>query len=161
MVSVRVVLIVAAVGLVLALVAFGIGRLAGHAALTAEVEQRDEGLAERDKELSEVREALARTKLRGSLLGAYAAMYRAIGELDRRNFGLANESIERAANALSEVEAHRLGLDKGELAELQATVKGLRLEVDGDLAQQREHLFDIAGQLDRMVEDSAPKSDAR
>ena len=155
-VPVRFVLITAAVGLVLGLVAFGVGRLMGHGSLTAEVEERDESLVERDKELSEVRDTLSRTQHRVTLLEAHTAIYRAIAELDRRNFGLANESLERAAKSLSKIEAHRLGLDKGELAKLQETLEGQRLEVDADLAQQREGLFDIVGQLDRMVEDSAP-----
>lgn len=154
-VPVRFVLITATVGLVLGLVAFGVGRLMGHGSLTAEVEERDESLAERDKELSEVRGTLARSQQRVSLLEAHTAIYRAIAELDRRNFGLANESIERSAKTLSQIEAHRLGLDKGALAKLQGTVEGLRLEVDADLAQQRQALFDVVGQLDRMVDDSA------
>jgi len=154
MVPARFLAITGGVGVVLALVAFGVGRLTGHGSIEAELEERDASLVERDKEVAEVRKTLSRTELRLSLLETHSAIYRAIAELDRRNFGIANDVIQQAAKSLAQVEARKLGLDKKELAELHTKVEGLRLEFDADVGAQRESLFAIAGQLDRMVTDS-------
>jgi hypothetical protein len=151
-VPVRYVLITGGVGVVLALIAFLVGLLSGRAALTEQAEAHEAELVERRQELSRAVDELATQRARGHLLQARAAIYRAASDLDRRNFGLANQSIEEAAQALAATEAAPLGIEAGDLAEVHAQVEGLRLEVAADLEEQRTRLLDAAARLDRLIQ---------
>lgn len=151
-VPLKVVLITAGVGIVLAGVTYLIGSFAGRADLEQQAQAHEASLAEQRQELEQAREALATERARGHLLRARAAMYRAASDLDRRNFGLANRAIEEAAQALAATEAAPLGLEPQALADVRQEVEGLRVEVAADLEEQRTRLLDAAARLDRLID---------
>lgn len=151
-VPLRVLLITALVGVALALGAYLAGLLSGRAELREQARAHEAALAERQTELTSATEALATERARGNLLRARAAIYRAASDLDRRNFGLANQAVEQAAQALAATEATPLGLEPAALADIQAQLEGLRLEVASDLEEQRNRLLGIATSLDRLIE---------
>ena len=99
-VSLKVLLITAGVGIALALVTYMIGLFSGRAAMEEQARAHEEARAEQQQELTQALDAVATERARGNLSKARAAMYRAASDLDRRNFGLANESIEEAGKAL-------------------------------------------------------------
>ena len=97
------------------------------------------------------REAQREQASRNALLTARVGLSRALVELDRRNFGTANEYIEGAADAVQRAEADVLKVDAKALSDMRIDLLGARLDVSADLEAQRSRLLEVGGRLDAMI----------
>lgn len=98
---------------------------------------------------------LVRTQALNQLLFARLAMTRALGQLDQRNFGLANSRLKEAAHWLSQIDAQRVDVDPAALDGLRDELNGFDLNVAVDLEAQRARLLDWSARIDQMLP-SAP-----
>lgn len=102
-------------------------------------------------EAAQLRAQLARVEAVNQLLMARGLLYQAAVELDRRNFGLANDAVQSARAALQLVDAGAAGLDAARLQELQQRLANTNVVVATDLESQRDLLLDLAREMDRLV----------
>lgn len=134
--------------LVLFLVGFAIGLMVGAgpvANLTQQVEE-----AEARAEASEGR--MADLEARFNAQRALSLLYRTILDVDARNFGTANERLDRVVEALGRVDRDSFGAGTAELEDLHGELEALDVRVAEDLAQQRGVLVDLAERLRALLE---------
>jgi hypothetical protein len=78
---------------------------------------------------------------------ALALLYRSVLDLDVRNFGTANDRLNRSAALLGAVDARALGVSPEALAELQQALAEKDIRVAEDLDQQRAQVLGYAQEL--------------
>lgn len=88
---------------------------------------------------------------RAHALEAVALLYRAVLDLDARNFGIANEHVRAAVQALDEADAATFGIDAEAVAEVRASLAQMDIRVAEDLEPQRAALLEQARRLDAVV----------
>lgn len=96
-----------------------------------------------EQKLSSERDALQRLESRRQLHLSLLA-------LDQRNFGIAQEHIEKAVRLLA-------GRSSGDLEALRASLAELRLLATEDLADQRVRLIEVIRRFDRAVPPPPPE----
>ncbi len=130
---------------------FALGRYLGSRELTAaraEMAAERELLAEQIVALdAQMQQAAHRMKL----LEARIWLFRAAAELDRRNFGTANEHVRQAASALASVTEPGAGIDVDAVRRMEASVASTDLSVARDLQQQRAQLLELAAQMEAII----------
>ena len=97
---------------------------------------------------------LAVANNRIAFLQARASIYRTAVDLDRRNFGTANEHLQEAAAFLAKVSSDGGGLDMDQLAAVRKSVSQTNINVATDLETQRDQVLKFGSQLDAMMPDS-------
>jgi hypothetical protein len=132
-------LIGALVAILAALLLYGLGR----AGWTRETNV----LLERQSELQARTERL---ESENALLRSRSSLFTALRELDRRNFGSANEAVVQARRELERVDANRIGAPTQALQEAQAALGQLRLSVAQDLEPQRQRLLEASERLEAL-----------
>ncbi|MFC4728526.1 hypothetical protein [Coralloluteibacterium thermophilus] len=136
---------------VAAILLFALGFWAGRAGPKAEVAELTtqlEGAREEAAQATRSRdEAVARLAVRD----AQAAVVQAGVELERRNFGLVETHLQRAAARLGEVDGAAVGLDPQRLAGLRDRIGGTRIAVTNDLATQRQTLQALTEEVDALL----------
>ena len=142
--KVKLYLVGAVVLLVLGVILYFVGLMAGKAQLSAQAAKFG---VERNGLQSQVTTAQAARDAalnRASLMEARAALYRTTIDLDARNFGTANSHLQEAATALSHVKAP-------DTAALQQEIKTTDLNVAVNLGDQRAKVLDFADQLNKIT----------
>lgn len=149
--SERKVPIIPIVIIVAAIVLFAIGWWRGGAAPKAQVQQLT-AQVEASREASEAAQR-ERDEARATIIlrEAQLAMLEANMELDRRNFGIANDHIERAGRRLAEVDASALSLSEQRLERLREDIAATNLNLATDLAEQRAHLNRLAAAINDLA----------
>ena len=116
------------------------------------------GLREGRSPLADCRERLARVQAElkrvqavNGVLRAQRQLYRAAAELDRRNFGTANDDVVMAAKLLRSVDPEIANVEATELDALRREVAATSINVALDLQEQRAHLADLAERLDNLM----------
>jgi len=82
---------------------------------------------------------------------ALALLYRAALDLDARNFGVANDRLNAAAELLNRADAAALGVSEQALADLQQSLAQTDLRVAEDLEPQRAQVLRFAAELRDLV----------
>lgn len=142
---VPIILVVAAIVLLsLAWWRGGAGPRAEVTQLNTELVQSRDAASSAQMEREEIRATL-------TLREAQLALLEANMELDRRNFGIANQHIERAAERLGEIDADALSLDAARLESLREELAGTNLNLATDLAEQRAQLMRLAGDINNLA----------
>jgi hypothetical protein len=134
-------LIAVGVMLVVAVVFYVIGRMQGRAPVPA-LEARASG--------AEAQAAFVED--RALLNEALALTYRAVLDLDDRNFGLANERLHAAARVLNGLS----GVDGTAVDELRRQMAETNLAVAEDLAGQRARVLAFAAEIEALLQDRPP-----
>lgn len=98
--------------------------------------------------LDTARAELAGASNRSYLMEAQARIYRAIADLDQRNFGIANEQLKLAAGALGKITGPVGALTTQQINQIRTAVAALDLNVAVNLEQQRAMLLQLAKSLD-------------
>lgn len=126
----------------------------GRASATvAELEQRITALeADRDSTAADLSTAEARIQL----LRARALLFETALDLERRNFGVANERLDAASERLASVDAGAAGISEPQLEALRSQIAEADLRVAEDLAGQREQILGYARQLEEMMPEGSP-----
>ncbi|NUL82909.1 MAG: hypothetical protein HUU60_09335 [Armatimonadetes bacterium] len=145
--------ILAGSGAFLALALFGTGFYlgqSGQAKRTDDVKQQL-SIARQAHQVAgtEVKQLLAVN----DLLRARGLTYRASLELDRRNFGLANDYLRRAAQAADRADADAARADRAKLSEAKEKLAKTSVEPSADLETQRKAVIDIAILLDEILDE--------
>ncbi len=114
-------------------------------------------------ELAQARAQLALAEDRIRLLRARSLLFETALDLERRNFGTANQHLSAAAEALRAVRAGGPEMDIQGLQALQRDVEGTNLNVATDLQVQRAQVLDFLTRLDALLPDerSAPATSVR
>lgn len=82
---------------------------------------------------------------------ALTLLYRALLDVDSRNFGIANDRVRAAVQRLEGVDAALLGADPEELDSIRAELAPFDIRVAEDLAGQRSQLTALADRLNRLL----------
>jgi hypothetical protein len=93
---------------------------------------------------------LARAEDRIRLLRARSLLFETAVDLDRRNFGTANQHLSAAAEELKAVREGGPEMDMQGLQTLQRDVEGMNLNVATDLQVQRAQVLDLLARLDAL-----------
>jgi hypothetical protein len=119
--------------------------------------------AERIEEVEAVRSDLARSRGelaaaedRIRLLWARSLLFETAVDLDRRNFGTANQHLRAASQQLEAVRTGPPGMDAAELRALQLSIAETNLNVATDLEVQRAQVMDFLARLDALLPEERP-----
>jgi hypothetical protein len=110
---------------------------------------------------AQARLALAEDRIR--VLWARSLLYETAVDLDRRNFGTANQHLHEAGEQLKTVREGGPGMDAEQLHALQRDIEGTNLNVATDLEVQRAQVLDFLERLDALLprERSVPAATVR
>jgi hypothetical protein len=124
-------------------------------------QERVHGATERTARIAEVDAArgeaahaqaeLARAEDRIRLLRARSLLFETAGDLDRRNFGVANQHLRTAAAELEAVREGGAEMDLQGLRALQREVEATNLNVATDLEVQRGQVLQFLARLDELM----------
>jgi hypothetical protein len=84
------------------------------------------------------------------LMTARGLLYQGAIALDRRNFGIANDDVEKARETLVAAKPADPGVE-GKLGVVRSAVTGTKITVAENLDDQRSHLLTLATQLDALT----------
>ncbi|MBS7456318.1 hypothetical protein [Coralloluteibacterium stylophorae] len=139
------------VALVVAVVLFGLGFWLGRAGPAAEVESLTTELADARAAGRDAQRQQAVVEDWLQLREAQLTVQGAAEELDRRNFGSAEDRIKQAAAALGDIDAEAMGIDRQRLEQLRQRMESITLAVTPDLQPQRERVQQLSAQLDALA----------
>lgn len=135
--------------------AYFYGLSQGRAALGAQKSDYETQLQSAREETQKSKDEVVAMNNRVRLLDAQNSLYRAAVALDRRNFGIANTSLQNAARSLGEVkEAPEVPFAR--VQSLAATLQKTNINVAVNLQTQRERLLGFAEQMQDLVVPAAP-----
>lgn len=86
----------------------------------------------------------------GSLLRTQVLVYRALADLDARNFGLANDHLSKARTWAAQVKSDG-SIDPLKLKQVVARLQSTNLNVAVNLQQQRAELLQLAADMESLV----------
>ena len=92
----------------------------------------------------------AALQAQNQLMRARGLLYQGAIALDRRNFGIANDDVEKAGQALVAAKPADPGVE-AKLGVVRSAVAGAKITVAQNLDDQRSHLLDLATQLDGLT----------
>jgi len=94
---------------------------------------------------------LTTTENRDRILRARVSLCRAAGDMDQRNFGMANGHLKEASTALAAVDAGAAGVDAVQLGILRGQLDSFNVNVAEDLEAQRSRILELGKQLDMLI----------
>ena len=140
--------IAAAVAVLIAVGLYFAGRWQGRSGAEAGRETLEARIAtltgERDRATAEL--ASARQQI--ALLRARSLLFETALDLERRNFGTANQRLDAAAEQLAAAQAAG---GAGPIESLRSAIADVDLRVAADLGEQRTTVLDFASRLDRII----------
>ncbi len=139
--------VLGALGLVAVFILLGVGIAIGRGPVP---ELRETAREARTAEAAAVdRAETLESRLHGE--EALTLLYRALLDVDARNFGIANDRVRTAAERLGAVDVARLGADPEELEAIRDELSTFDIRVAEDLAGQRSRLMTLAERLNRLL----------
>lgn len=139
--------IAAVAGVLLAAMFYVVGRWQERGRAEAAREEWIAQAASLEQEVARTRESLSAAETRIALLRARALLFEAALELERRNFGTANERLNAAAARLSALRGEAPGVDSAALEQLRQQIATTDLRVASNLAGQRARVLEFASQI--------------
>jgi hypothetical protein len=133
--------------LIFFLIAFFIGFATGSAPvdqLADRVEQAETRAGQAEAEAATLEAELAAQR-------SLALLYRAMLDMDARNFGIANERLGQVAAILDLMDPDPLGVDVDAFESLRSDVAAMDVRVAEDLAAQRAAVTALARRLEELV----------
>lgn len=115
-----------------------------HAELATQVEAAQ-------AELAQAQARVAAAEDRSRLLRARSLLFETALDLERRNFGTANQRLEAAAEELTAVGSDGGGLDPAQLEALRRRVEETDLNVATNLQTQRDQVLQLITRLDELM----------
>lgn len=139
--------VLGALGLVGILILLGVGIAIGRGPVP---ELRESARAAQLAEAAALERAeVLESRLEGEQ--ALTLLYRALLDVDSRNFGIANERVRSSAGRLAQVDPVILGLDPEELEAIREDLFTFDIRVAEDLAAQRSRLTAVAERLNHIL----------
>ncbi len=126
----------------------------GRGELAAQKTQYESRISSVQADLQKQTVELATANNRIAFLQARASIYRTAVDLDRRNFGTANEHLQEAVAFLGKVSGGGAGLDMDQLEVVRTSISQMNINVATDLETQRDQVLKLGSQLDAMMPDS-------
>jgi hypothetical protein len=153
-------ILIVVVGVVVVAVAlYAFGAQKGRAQLETQRVDFEERLASAGRALTSAEQRLAVLRNVKALQQAEIALFESAVELDRRNFGTANEHIRKAGTLLARIEDPAGGLSLEQIALLGEDIGLLDINVAVNLEDQRARVLGLAARLRDLipeVSDEAP-----
>lgn len=122
--------------------------------------QQAQAQSEKDSlfgDLTRTRQAHKLDQARLALLDTRVRLAQALGELDRRNFGLANDHMLAAAAVAKRIDAEALGLNASQVIALSQAVQEAHIEVAEDMEAQRTRIIELTQHYDRLIAQAREK----
>lgn len=132
------------VGLLLAILTYFIGAQVGRTEAREQVRAANAQVEAAQTEAARDEGIIGLLRARGHLTDAAIS-------LERRNYGVANESLRRAAQMLQQTDAAAAGVDAAQIDEAGREVTAVDLTVRADVGEQRARIFQIADQIGQMI----------
>jgi len=127
-------------------------RVAGDRTLSEAKSEYETTLASARTEFEKSDAALARAQARGQMLTAYRDLHLALMALEERNFGTANNHLNRAGKILATVSEPGATKQQAQIArEVGEAILAWRPDVSQDVGKQRHTVLGFAGRLDPLV----------
>ncbi|GEM_PF-3896885 len=117
----------------------------------AGLNQKNSELQGANARASDLERELSRVGSLNLMLYANDRLYRALIEMDNRNFGTANAYVRDAESLLRRVNPREVGLDEAKFQALQSAVEETRVIVAQDVANQRARILDLIQQLGSLI----------
>jgi outer membrane murein-binding lipoprotein Lpp len=133
--------------LVLFIVAFGVGYLAGG----APVGDLNERVSQLEDQVEDAEIDAERSRSEASAQQALSLLYQTMLAVDARNFGIANDRLEQVEGALGRTQPELLGIDADAFRSVQADISALDVRVAEDLAGQRSVLAALGQRLSDLI----------
>ncbi len=115
------------------------------------VMQKDAELQKSNARIAGVEKELSKAGSINLMLHANDRLYRAIVEMDNRNFGSSNAYVREAESLLRRVAPGELGLDESKLQGLQSAIEETRIIVAEDFSNQRARLLSLVQELGSLI----------
>lgn len=127
-------------------------KVAGNQALSEAKSEYETTLSSKDTALQESDTALSRSQARVQILAAYRDLHLALMALEERNFGTANDHLNRAAKTLTAVSEPGAGEGEVQIAhQVGEAILAWKPDVSQDVGKQRHTVLGFAGRLDPLV----------
>lgn len=148
--------IAAALALVVGAALYFGGRWQERSIAASDRQERIEEVEAARSDLAGAREELAAAEDRIRLLWARSLLFETAVDLDRRNFGTANEHLRAASQQLEAVQTGPPSMDATGLRALQRSIAETNLNVATDLEVQRAQIMDFLARLDALLPEERP-----
>lgn len=150
-VPMKIALIGAAIALVLIFAAYFIGKAKVRGQMDAQKTNYEKQLSDGRAQTQQAQTSLASAQAQNAFLQARGSLYRTAVALDRRNFGVASNYVQKAAQQLDSVDAAAAGLDASEFADVKAKIQAIHISVAQDLQTQRDQVIAAAVEMDSLL----------
>ncbi len=144
-------LVAAAVFLVVAFVLYWLGLSKGRGELASQKTSYEGQLKTAKLQTADAQAQAATLQTQNHLMTARGLLYQGALALDQRNFGIANDDVAQAGQALDAAKPADPGAE-AKLGPLRQAVKDTKINVAEDLDTQRSHLLDLASQVDGLTQ---------
>lgn len=138
-----------------AIAVYAFGYRQGRGPLDAERAAFEERLGDaessRDAALQQLDAALNVKRLQAGEI----ALLEAVVELDRRNFGIANEHLRKASAALARIETSAGGISVEQVRSAGRAIDAFDVNVATNLESQRSQVFSLAGRIRELIPDES------
>lgn len=141
--KVKRVVIPIAITLVVAGIAYGVGRFQGHMALGEARAEAEERASELEARIAQAQSELATCEQRAERLEARRRLHMALQELDALNFGYAQRHLHAAGRTLAAAAA-----GEAEIQELAQEMQDTQIAPTGQTEQQRGRIRELMERLD-------------
>lgn len=130
---------------------YGWGLSRGRAELARQKAAGETQIAQAHQQNAQSQTQLTAAETQNCLLTGQSYLYEASISMEQRNFGTANDDVQKASQALSQIQAADMGADFEPLNALRQTIGSTNVAIAGDLQAQRSHILDMAAQVNRFV----------
>jgi hypothetical protein len=137
------------------LLAYGVGLWQRGSALKAQAEAHAAAIAAKEAEVAaareqtgEARREAAAAAARARLVQVRLGLFKALSDLDQRNFGVASDRLREAASHFDGIDAGAVGVDPAVLAALRAEIEGTEVLVATDFESQRLRIIELAARVE-------------
>ena len=142
-------------GLTVLLAVYLVGWLQGRSAVAVLRTEHVREIAVQQQEMEGLQADVRAQKARRLIRDAQVALYQAAFELERRNFGSAQDQVRKASDFLQSVRAGDARISTVEFDRARNAVRDLNVLVAEDVSSQRTQLLGLARALDLMIQSSA------
>lgn len=144
-------LVIAGVALLVALGLYWAGLAHGRSQMAQQKSNYEAQLKSARDQTQAAQAQAAALQTQNRVMSARGLLYRAAVALDNRNFGTANDDIQKAQQALAPVQPGDPGVDAGRLNAFRKTLGATRIDVATDTGAAHAQIVDLAAQADGIV----------
>lgn len=144
-------LVIAGVALIVAIGLYWAGLAKGRSQMAQQKSDYEAQLKTARDQTQAAQTQAATLQTQNHVMAARGLLYRAAVALDRRNFGTANDDVQKAQQALAAIKPGDPGIDGGRLDAVRQAIGGTKIGVATDTGATHATIIDLATQADGLV----------